>query len=120
MPSTRLASRLWRGARARGYRRVAAAIVVIASLEAAFAQFEYHEWISVGEDIQQVKLKTLRDAVEKYPCIVLLGDPGCGKSTTIEALAYDTAREPDRLPVRSVWPSRALPSARNHSSSPET
>ncbi len=28
------------------------------------AQFEYHEWIPVGEDIKQVKLDTLREAVE--------------------------------------------------------
>jgi formylglycine-generating enzyme required for sulfatase activity len=63
------------------------------------AQFEYHEWIPVGEDIKQVKLDTLRDAVEKYPCIILLGDPGCGKTTAIEALAYEYADQADWLPV---------------------
>jgi formylglycine-generating enzyme required for sulfatase activity len=63
------------------------------------AQFEYHEWIPVGEDIKQVKLDTLREAVEKYPCIILLGDPGCGKTTTIETLAYEYSDQPNRLPV---------------------
>jgi formylglycine-generating enzyme required for sulfatase activity len=63
------------------------------------AQFEYHEWIPVGEDIKQVKLDSLREAVEKYPCIILLGDPGCGKTTTLETLAYGYSDQPDRLPV---------------------
>jgi formylglycine-generating enzyme required for sulfatase activity/class 3 adenylate cyclase len=63
------------------------------------AQFEYHEWIAVGEDIKQVKLDTLREAVEKYPCIILLGDPGCGKTTALEALAFEFSEQPDRLPV---------------------
>ena len=63
------------------------------------AEFEYHEWIPVGEDIRQVKLDTLREAVERYPCIILLGDPGCSKTTAIETLAHEYADHPDRLPV---------------------
>jgi formylglycine-generating enzyme required for sulfatase activity/class 3 adenylate cyclase len=63
------------------------------------AQFEYHEWITVGEDIKQVKLDTLREAVEKYPCIILLGAPGCGKTTALEALAHEFSGQLDRLPV---------------------
>jgi len=63
------------------------------------AKFEYHEWMPVGEDIKQVKIDSLREAVEKYPCIVLLGEPGCGKTTAINSLAYDYADQPDRLPV---------------------
>jgi class 3 adenylate cyclase len=63
------------------------------------AEFEYHEWIPVGEDIKQVKLDSLREAVERYPCIILLGEPGCGKTTAIEALAYEYSDQPDRLPV---------------------
>jgi len=42
------------------------------------AKFEYHEWIPTGEDIKQVKLDSLQEAVNKYPCVILLGDPGCG------------------------------------------
>lgn len=63
------------------------------------AQCEYHEWIPVGEDIKQVKLDSLQEAVEKYPCIIVLGDPGCGKTTTIENLAHEYADHPNRLPV---------------------
>ncbi|MDX1738623.1 MAG: SUMF1/EgtB/PvdO family nonheme iron enzyme, partial [Alphaproteobacteria bacterium] len=63
------------------------------------AKFEYHEWISFGQDIKKIKLDTLRDAVEKYPCIILLGDPGCGKTTALENLAYQFASQSDKLPV---------------------
>jgi formylglycine-generating enzyme required for sulfatase activity/class 3 adenylate cyclase len=63
------------------------------------AKCEYHEWIAVGEDIKQVKLGSLGEAVERYPCIILLGEPGCGKTTAIEALAYETSQRPDRLPL---------------------
>jgi formylglycine-generating enzyme required for sulfatase activity/class 3 adenylate cyclase len=63
------------------------------------AKFEYHEWIPCGQDIKQVKLETLREAVEKYPCVILLGDPGCGKTTALENLAYQFSDHPDTLPV---------------------
>jgi formylglycine-generating enzyme required for sulfatase activity/class 3 adenylate cyclase len=62
-------------------------------------KFEYHEWISCGQDIKQVKLDSLWEAVEKYPCIILLGDPGCGKTTALENLAYQFADQRDKLPV---------------------
>ena len=63
------------------------------------AKFEYHEWIPTGEDIKQVKLESLREAVDKYPCVILLGDPGCGKTTALENLAYQFSDQPDKLPV---------------------
>ena len=63
------------------------------------AKFEYHEWIPCGQDIKQVKLETLREAVEKYPCVILLGDPGCGKTTALENLAYQFSNQLDALPV---------------------
>lgn len=63
------------------------------------ARVEYHEWIALGDDIKQVRLDDLRGAVEKYACIILLGDPGCGKSTAIEALAFEHADRPERIPV---------------------
>ncbi len=63
------------------------------------ARVEYHELVAVGEDIKQVKLDDLRDAAEKFPCTILLGDPGSGKSTAIEALAFEYAGRPDWLPV---------------------
>jgi formylglycine-generating enzyme required for sulfatase activity/class 3 adenylate cyclase len=63
------------------------------------AKFEYHEWIPTGEDIKHVKLESLRKAVDKYPCVILLGDPGCGKTTALENLAYQFSDHPDKLPV---------------------
>jgi formylglycine-generating enzyme required for sulfatase activity/class 3 adenylate cyclase len=63
------------------------------------AKFEYHEWIPTGQDIKHVKLDSLREGVEKYPCVVLLGDPGCGKTTALENLAYQFSDHPDKLPV---------------------
>jgi formylglycine-generating enzyme required for sulfatase activity len=63
------------------------------------AKFEYHEWIPTGEDIKQVKLESLREAVDKYPCVILLGDPGCGKTTALENLAYQFSGQPEKLPV---------------------
>jgi formylglycine-generating enzyme required for sulfatase activity len=63
------------------------------------AMVEYHRWIETERGIQKVRLDTLRQGVERYPCIVLLGDPGSGKTTALENLAYQYADEPDRLPV---------------------
>jgi formylglycine-generating enzyme required for sulfatase activity/class 3 adenylate cyclase len=63
------------------------------------AKFEYHEWIHRGQDIKKVKLETLREAVDKYLCVILLGDPGCGKTTALENLAYQFSDQPDKLPV---------------------
>ena len=60
---------------------------------------EYREWIPAERGIELIKLETLREAVDKYPRVVLLGDPGCGKTTVIEQLAADFAEEPARLPI---------------------
>ena len=46
-----------------------------------------------------MKLNTLREAVDKYPCVILLGDPGCGKTTALEYLAYELADDAARLPL---------------------
>jgi formylglycine-generating enzyme required for sulfatase activity len=63
------------------------------------AMAEYCEWIQSEREIRRVKLNTLREGVDKYPCLILLGEPGCGKTTALENLAYQLADEPDRLPV---------------------
>lgn len=60
---------------------------------------EYREWIQEGRDVVRVKLNTLREAVDKYPCVILLGDPGCGKTTALQQMAYEVAGEDGRLPV---------------------
>ena len=60
---------------------------------------EYHEWVQAGQEIKRVKLNTLRQGVDKYDCIILLGDPGSGKTTTLEHLAYELADENASLPV---------------------
>ena len=63
------------------------------------AKFEYHEWINTGQDIKKVRLESLKEAAEKYPCIIMLGDPGCGKTTALENLAYQFSDSPEVLPV---------------------
>ncbi|MCP4358682.1 MAG: SUMF1/EgtB/PvdO family nonheme iron enzyme [Chloroflexi bacterium] len=63
------------------------------------AKAEYHELIQVGHMIVRVKLNTLRAGFDKYPCIILLGDPGSGKTTALENLAYQLASDPERAPL---------------------
>jgi energy-coupling factor transporter ATP-binding protein EcfA2 len=60
---------------------------------------EYCEWIQQGREIVRVKLDSLREAADKYPCVILLGEPGCGKSTALEHLAYELADETGPLPL---------------------
>jgi formylglycine-generating enzyme required for sulfatase activity/DNA-binding winged helix-turn-helix (wHTH) protein len=60
---------------------------------------EYREWLESGEHIRRAKLTSLRAAVERYPAIVLLGDPGSGKTSALENLAYDLATKGDQIPV---------------------
>lgn len=60
---------------------------------------EYHEWLSKGEEIARIKLGSLRDAVDRYPCVILLGDPGCGKTATLENMAFEFSAHERWLPV---------------------
>jgi energy-coupling factor transporter ATP-binding protein EcfA2 len=60
---------------------------------------EYRTLIPEGREIVRVKLDTLREAAEKYPCVILLGDPGCGKTTALQHLAFELADESGRLPL---------------------
>lgn len=60
---------------------------------------EYHEWIPMEREIKRVRLNTLREGVDKYPCLILLGDPGSGKTTALEHLAYEFVDESDWLPL---------------------
>lgn len=63
------------------------------------AQAEYQTWYETGPQIKRIKLNNLREGVDKYPCIILLGNPGSGKTTALEHLAYELANEPNRLPL---------------------
>jgi len=62
---------------------------------------EYQEWLRTGEEITQIRLESLRDAVERYRCVILLGDPGCGKTSTLGNLAYEYSTDAHWLPVPS-------------------
>ncbi|MBI1929456.1 SUMF1/EgtB/PvdO family nonheme iron enzyme [Candidatus Poribacteria bacterium] len=63
------------------------------------APAEYHEWMQSGQEIKRVKLANLQEGVGKYPCLILLGDPGSGKTTALENLAYQFADQLDQLPL---------------------
>jgi hypothetical protein len=63
------------------------------------AAAEYCEWIQQEKEIRRVKLDTLREGVDKYSCVILLGEPGCGKTTALEHLAYEFADDKNRLPI---------------------
>jgi hypothetical protein len=63
------------------------------------ATAEYCEWIQAEKEIRRVKLSTLEQGVAKYACIILLGEPGSGKTTALEHLAYQLVDEPDKLPL---------------------
>ena len=54
--------------------------------------------------IERVRLDNVAEAVSRFPAFVLLGPPGCGKSTVLERLAFTAARaflsdESRRLPL---------------------
>lgn len=60
---------------------------------------EYAKLVGQGQEPKRVKLNTLREAVDQYNCIILLGAPGSGKTTSLENLAYQLADEPERIPL---------------------
>ena len=40
---------------------------------------KFCEWVEENREIRRVRLDNLREAVDKYPCIILLGDPGAAR-----------------------------------------
>ena len=60
---------------------------------------EFRELVEESREIRRVRIDSLREAVDKYPCVILLGDPGCGKTTTLEHLADELAGEKGSLPL---------------------
>ncbi|MSP14045.1 MAG: NACHT domain-containing protein [Chloroflexi bacterium] len=65
------------------------------TLEALAVDPDVFEWVQRerGQQVERVKLPSLRSAVHKYPCVILLGDPGSGKTTGLRALAQQAAAE---------------------------
>lgn len=64
---------------------------------------DLYEWRIEEQRIVRIKLHSLHEAIEKYPCIILLGDPGSGKTTVLEHLAYKYAVDSSThipIPVR--------------------
>jgi DNA-binding winged helix-turn-helix (wHTH) protein len=60
---------------------------------------EYQEWVESGEHLKRIKLESLSAALQRFPAVILVGDPGSGKTAAIERLAYDLARDGDRIPL---------------------
>lgn len=60
---------------------------------------EYREWTPERSVVKRIKFNQLEEVVEKYSCVILLGEPGSGKTTTLEYLAYKYAFEHKQIPV---------------------
>ncbi len=44
-----------------------------------------------GQELKRVRLHSLTEGLERYRCLILLGDPGSGKTTALNHLAYELA-----------------------------
>ncbi len=81
-------------------------------------QFTERRWVGQGpqRQVERVRLTDVTEAIDQHPAFVLLGPPGCGKTTVLGRLALDTARafltgQDVRLPLRLnlanyTWPHR--------------
>ncbi len=76
---------------------------------------ELHEWQVRDREIRRIRLNGLREGLDKYPCLILLGDPGSGKTTALNHLAHQLATAAlqsfvsSPLPPRSPAPFLPLP-----------
>jgi len=78
-------------------------LVQVASLMNELDDFEslteFCKWEIHGQEIKRRRLDSLRAGVEDYPCIILLGDPGSGKTTALQYLAFQLAGESGQIPI---------------------
>ncbi|RPJ39625.1 MAG: hypothetical protein EHM21_15505, partial [Chloroflexi bacterium] len=70
-------------------------------------QLSERRWVGTGpqRQLERIPLPDVTQAMQRHPAFVLLGPPGCGKSTILRRLTYDTARahltgKDARLPLR--------------------
>jgi hypothetical protein len=58
---------------------------------------EFTELEVIGEgpqrQLRRVRLEDITDAVQRHPALVLLGEPGAGKTTTLHRLLWEAARQ---------------------------
>ena len=54
---------------------------------------EYHEGEAAPQQLQQKKIADITTAVQVYQAFVILGAPGCGKTSTLEKIVYNSALE---------------------------
>jgi energy-coupling factor transporter ATP-binding protein EcfA2 len=81
-------------------------------------QFTERRWVGTGpqRQLERVPLADVTQAMQQHPAFVLLGPPGCGKSTVLRRLTLDTARayltgQDTRLPMRINLANYAGPQA---------
>ena len=79
-------------------------------------QFTAQRWVGTGpqRQLERIPLTDVTEAIAQHPAFVLLGPPGCGKSTVLRRLALDIARavlvgHDTRLPFRVNLASYAWP-----------
>src|SRR5262249_37682987 len=79
-------------------------------------QFTERRLVGAGpqRQLERVPLADVTEAIAQHPALVLLGPPGCGKSTVLRHLALDIARavlvgQDTRLPFRVNLASYAWP-----------
>ncbi|MFZ5519491.1 MAG: SUMF1/EgtB/PvdO family nonheme iron enzyme [Candidatus Zhuqueibacterota bacterium] len=80
-------------------------------LETALAELPEKQCASVGREDKSAAIHDLdiHEALQRFTQVVIIGDPGCGKTTSLRHLAYDQAcrnlerlhqnQEPEQLPV---------------------
>jgi hypothetical protein len=88
------------------------------SLEDSPLQLTERRWVGTGPErrLERIPLTDVTQAMQRHPAFVLLGPPGCGKSTVLRRLTLDVARayltgQDTRLPLRINLANYAWPQA---------